>query len=164
MKKVIGSIILVLVLASFFLMVFTGCRTVKENTSMSNRDSSFVEKLVPVYVQTPADSSWLKAYFKCDSLGNVYIAQLTDLKSKGINTSFDFKDGVVNYKTDRKADSILVWTINTKMVINKESTKTYTITKTEMSWIQKVFFWIGLVSVLILVGYLLNKYKGVLFN
>ena len=147
-NKILYAVILIM----FAVLLFTNCRCPKETLRIQKDSTSSIQNVVPVYIKTPADSSWLKAYMKCDSLGNVYISQIIDLKSSGINTSFDFKDGVVNYKTNRKADSILIYTINKETTINRSLKSTETIIVKEMSSFQKIFFWIGLIlSILLLI-------------
>ncbi len=160
MKRFIVAIIFILVFIAFSLMIFTGCRTAKDTSSVTMNDSVYVEKLVPVYIQNPADSSLLDAYFKCDSLGNVYIAQITDLKSKGIQTSLNFNKGNLIYKTNKPADSILTYTINKETKINNQLTTTITKTVTQMSSFEKVFFWIGLIGTVLLLVFLGIKIKG----
>ena len=148
-NKILYAVILIL----FAILLFTKCKCPKETLRIQKDSTSNIQNVVPVYIKTPADSSWLKAYFKCDSLGNVYIAQIYDLKSKNINTDFSFKDGVINYKTNRYADSILIYTINKETTINRSLKSTETIIVKEMSSFQKIFFWIGIILSFLLLIY-----------
>ena len=147
--------IIVLVL---FISLFSSCKTQKNSTS-STRDSTYVEKVVPVYIQLPADSSWYWAWFKCDSTGHVVISASSDIKTKGISTDVSFDNGKFNYKTNRPADSIKVITINKEIRINTELSKTFTVTVIKMSLFQKIFFWIGIGSILLFIILLYLKFK-----
>lgn len=40
-----------------------------------------IERVRDTTVILPADSAWLKGLLKCDSLGNAYLAQITELKT-----------------------------------------------------------------------------------
>lgn len=146
----------------FILLVFsfiTSCKTKKEITSDRSDSLVYVEKVKFDTIITPADSSWLKAWFKCDSLGNVYVSQLIDLKSKELNTNMNFSNGVLSYSTKRDEKKTIIPSKN--IYINKKSKQTITITKTivKMSFFQKIFFWIGISSSLLIIGYLFAKIK-----
>jgi hypothetical protein len=136
----------------FILMVFSlliSCKAKKEITSDRSDSTVYIEKLRFDTVITPADSSWLKAWFKCDSLGNVYVSQLIDLKSKEINSDFSFSDGVLSYSTQRDEKKTAVPCVD--RYFTKKQKETITITKTivKMSMFQKIFFWLGLIGVIV---------------
>lgn len=63
-------------------------------------------RLVPVYI--PPDSATIKALFECDSLNNVRLKELTELKSSSATTDFTFKDNTLRYRADFKKDSARV--------------------------------------------------------
>lgn len=63
-------------------------------------------RLVPVYI--PPDSATIKALFECDSLNNVRLKELTELKSSSATTDFTFQNNTLRYKADFKRDSVRV--------------------------------------------------------
>lgn len=63
-----------------------------------------VERLVPVKIAN--DSLSIKALFRCDSLNNVVMKQLTEQKSKGVSSQFTFNAGQLKYKADAAHDTI----------------------------------------------------------
>lgn len=148
-----------LVFVLLFFSFIVGCKTKKEIVYERSDSLVYIEKLRFDTIITPADSSWLKAFFKCDSLGNVYISELLDLKSKGVGTSVNFSNGVLSYETKRDEKKNAVPCIDsytdkkTKEIIN--TTKIIV----KMSFFQKVFFWIGLISVIVFSVILYFKIK-----
>lgn len=139
--------------------LFISCKTKKEITSDRSDSLVYIEKLKFDTIITPADSSWLKAWFKCDSLGNVYISELIDLKSKEINSDFNFSKGVLSYGTKRDEKKTIIESKN--IYINRRIKETITITKTivKMSMFQKIFFWIGIVLSSVGIGFIFAKIK-----
>ncbi|MFZ4400909.1 MAG: hypothetical protein ACOYO1_12810 [Bacteroidales bacterium] len=133
------KIFLILIVVSLFL----SCKTQKQITSDKTDSLVYIEKLRFDTITTPADSSWLFASFKCDSLGNVYIAEILDLKSKEVSTSLNFNKGILNFGTKREEKKTIVPCID--RYINRRIKATITLTKTlvKMSLFQKIFFWIG---------------------
>lgn len=72
---------------------------IKNDTIELIRDST-------VYV--PADSASIKALIECDSLGNAYIKEITELKSgKNVKPAIQLKNNVL--KMDCKIDSLAVY-------------------------------------------------------
>ncbi|MFZ4414653.1 MAG: hypothetical protein ACOYOV_16335 [Bacteroidales bacterium] len=141
----------------FILIVFSllSCKTQKQITSEKSDSTVYIETLRFDTVTTPADSSWLKAYFKCDSLGNVYIAQMKDFKTNELNTQFNFENGILNYSTNRNEKKTLHPCVD--RYINRRINTTLTVTKTiiKMSMFQKIFFWMGLISI---VAFIIGAY------
>lgn len=76
--------LLLIVACTMLLVTFFGCRT-KQIATIQKVDSIvYSERLVTKYdtIITPADSASIKAYFECDSLGNVLIRELNEEKGK----------------------------------------------------------------------------------
>ena len=145
----------------FILIVFSlfSCKTQKQITSDKTDSTVYIETVRFDTVTTPADSSWLKAYFKCDSLGNVYISEMLDLKSKEVATSLNFSNGMLNFATKREEKKTLVPCID--RYINRRIKETITLTKTivKMSAFQKIFFWIGMMGTIALIILLYFKLR-----
>lgn len=100
MKKLI-FLLLLLALAS--------CRSTGKIVEIPVQTKIVVrERLVPVAI--PADSSALTALFECDSLNQVQLKQLHDLKSKRVQTTTDFnqKTGAFNYATKTTPDTVFL--------------------------------------------------------
>jgi len=129
-----------------FFALFAGCKTQKQITSDKSDSLVYIEKLRFDTITTSADSSWLFASFKCDSLGQVYLSELLDLKSKEVATSFNFSKGILNFDTKREEKKTLIPCKD--RFIDRRIKETITLTKTivKMSVYQKIFFWIGIIS------------------
>lgn len=138
-----------------FALSLMSCRVQKDTVIQKNDSLIYIEKIRFDTVTTPVDSSWLKAYFKCDSLGNVYIAQMKDFKTNELNTQFNFENGILNYSTNRNEKKTLHPCID--RYINRRINTTLTVTKTiiKMSMFQKIFFWMGLISI---VSFIIGAY------
>ena len=100
MKKIIF-------IAAILLIVFS-CRTQKEQPPqppvvLNNNDSTSVKTN---YIQIPADSSWMKAYFKCDSNNQVIMSMFTNGSTTGLQNNTSFENGVLTSKTTKPADSV----------------------------------------------------------
>ncbi|MFZ4400607.1 MAG: hypothetical protein ACOYO1_11275 [Bacteroidales bacterium] len=134
-----------------FALSLLSCRVQKDTVIQKNDSLVYIETLRFDTITTPADSSWLKAYFKCDSLGNVYIAQMKDFKTNELNTQFNFENGILNYSTNRDEKKTLHPCVD--RYINRRINTTLTVTKTiiKMSMFQKIFFWLGLISIVVFV-------------
>lgn len=65
-----------------------------------------VEKLVPYAI--PADSSTIEALFECDSLNNVRLKELSEMKAKGKQSLFSFNNGAFKYRLNSPTDTIYV--------------------------------------------------------
>jgi hypothetical protein len=137
----------------FILIVFSllSCKTQKQITSEKSDSTVYIETLRFDTITTPADSSWLKAYFKCDSLGNVYIAQMKDFKTNDLNTQFNFENGILNYSTNRDEKKTLHPCIDRYIYRRINTTLTVTKTIIKMSMFQKIFFWLGLISIVVFI-------------
>lgn len=57
------------------------------------------EKIVDTLVRTIADSAVLRALFECDSLGNVRLAELHDVKGRMAEMETQFRDGELKVVT-----------------------------------------------------------------
>lgn len=63
-----------------------------------------VTTLVPVVV--PGDSAVLRARFECDSLNNVLLKGIAELKSRNMSSDFSFNDGILEYGTKTRPDTV----------------------------------------------------------
>ena len=143
-----------------FISLLTACKTPVQTSSVKTNDSTYVEKLVHDTTRIPADSSWFYAWLKCDSLGNVFIASLSDHKTEGIKTDVNFNNGKLIYKTEKASKEIVTTVINKETKVKKQDKETITITLIKMSLFQKIFFWIGLIGSVAGLIYLGIKIKG----
>ena len=143
-----------------FISLLTACKTPVQTSSVKISDSTYVEKLVHDTTRIPADSSWFYAWLKCDSLGNVFIASLSDHKTEGIKTDVTFNNGKLIYKTEKASKEIVTTAINKETKVKKQDKESITITLIKMSLFQKIFFWIGLIGSVAGLIYLGIKIKG----
>ncbi|MCX6231164.1 MAG: hypothetical protein NTZ33_06430 [Bacteroidetes bacterium] len=148
------NIIRILLVLSLF-----SCKTQKQITSDKSDSQVYIEKLRFDTITTPADSSWLFASFKCDSLGQVYLSELLDLKSKEVASSFNFSKGILNFATKREEKKTIIPCKD--RFFDRRIKETITLTKTivKMSVFQKLFFWIGIVSSCLIGSWVFLKIK-----
>jgi len=97
-----------IIILLFALALLVGCKTQKATVVEVpiQYKERIVEKLVPVKVAD--DSLSMKALFECDSLNNVVMKQLTEAKSKGVASKFDFNAGILNYHVVTVHDTIYI--------------------------------------------------------
>lgn len=74
-----------------------------------------VERMVPV--QLPSDSTIFSALLECDSLNQVVVRELTDLKSRGESTT-EFSSGKLTYKLIIRRDT--AWMKSDSVIIYQE--------------------------------------------
>ncbi len=87
------------------LFFITACKTAKMPTVKPVQvqyKERVVERLVPI--EMPGDSSAIQALFECDSLNNVIMKELTEEKTKRVESKVSFSDGLLSYKTIVKRD------------------------------------------------------------
>jgi hypothetical protein len=87
-----------------------GCKTKQTVSTQYVKVDSVVysEKLITKYdtIVTPADSTSIKAYFECDSLGNVLIRQLDEEKGK-MKISTVFKNNTIEILVSVDSSAII---------------------------------------------------------
>lgn len=92
------------------LIAFTGCRSKKPPIVHVPVETKIIikERLVPVAL--PADSSTLTALFECDSLNQVQMKEIGELKTKDVQSQFNFsaKTGAFSYETKRILDTVYI--------------------------------------------------------
>jgi hypothetical protein len=140
MKK----ILFLLVLSALFF----SCGTTNIPTQVAVETKTTIkDKLTPVTVE--ADSASMKALFECDSLNQVVLRQLQEVKGQNVNSQASFKNGELVYKTIYKDKIIFVH--GTDSIIYKEvpvNVPGETIYINELKWWQKVLMWAGAVMFL----------------
>ncbi len=96
-----------LVFILVLLLIGVSCRTKKESLTppvvLNNFDSTTVKT---IYEQTPADSSWLYAYFSCDSNNKVIMSLLNSGSTNGLQNNTSFVEGKLISTTIKPAVSI----------------------------------------------------------
>lgn len=152
--RVILVIIGIIVMASYF----TGCKALPKPkptiTDSISTDEKYlqVDKLTAVSI--PGDSLTFKAILECDSLNQLLIRSVYELKSDRMNTAFNLDKGVLTYKAKTTPDVVYVKSTDRWYYINKHLTRTVTITRTVPAPVNKWGFldWVGLLSLFVLVG------------
>jgi hypothetical protein len=150
----------------FFLFVFivfvSGCRTVQPATPVAKATDSivYVETLVPVPID--ADSAMFEALFECDSTNKVIMKELSETKTKRVNSTSVFKPGKTAsliYRTQTVHDTIYVKQI--QRLRYKEVPVPYPEIKevNVLHWWQKVLMWEGVVLTVLLLIAIYRKIK-----
>lgn len=91
------------------------CTTTQKTTHITHRrDSSHIEQLTPLLI--PPDSTTIKALLQCDSLGQIYIAQIEMLNQHNNSLSFQLDSlGNLNQTIIHRHDTIWIPHFNTKI-------------------------------------------------
>ena len=142
---------------------FTGCKSAKVTQIPVRTVERVTERLVPIEV--PGDSAVLVALFECDSLNRVLLKDFKDFKGRAVGTKLQFKDGKLDYRADFKPET--VYLPSKTVEIEKEVPVMVEVPKVEyrQTKMQRVFFYIGLVSVVMAAVWLGVKIKtGNLLN
>jgi hypothetical protein len=156
MKKLI-----IFILCSLF-FALTSCKPkqkITETVNSSVTESTYIhDKLTPVAL--PVDSSHIKALFECDSTNKVILKQLFEVKSKNINTTFSYKDGLLDYSIRTGGDTVYIPGRDFYWIVHNETRKTVTITKTvkvekQLTISQKMQITAGNIFVFILMSIIL---------
>jgi len=117
MKRIISLIILVLAA-----LVFTSCRVVEPTIITDHIRDTVTEVHHDTLAYTKPDSASINALLRCDSLGNVYVAEITRLKSgKATTQTFKLKDNKLS--VDCKVDSMAVYLKIAKVYKTSERSK-----------------------------------------
>jgi len=69
-------------------------------------ETTIRERLVPIFL--PGDSSSLKLLFGCDSMNQVYLKEITELKGKRVSTELKVKGDSIIYRTKYRSDTVFV--------------------------------------------------------
>jgi hypothetical protein len=88
------------------LIVISGCS--RKSLPLMKSSTVVTERLIPVPI--PADSSLLTALFACDSLNNVYLKALSEVKGNNIKSFIELSNGQFQYKTKYMHDTLYVKT------------------------------------------------------
>lgn len=115
-------------------------------------------------VQLPPDSAWLKALLKCDSLGNVYLAQIENLQGERVTQDLTLNSNTLKVKaTDtgrktekrEKTDSVAI-VYREKPVKVPYPVYTNVLTRWQIFWIM-----IGKIAAVVLLAFeAYKRFKG----
>ena len=96
-----------ILLTVFTAVLLVACKTQKPQAQVQIKTiEKEVEKLVPYAL--PPDSTTINALFECDSLNQVRLKELKELKAKGLQSNFYFNNGLLQYKLKQPPDTIYV--------------------------------------------------------
>lgn len=135
--------LIILVIGSWFLVI-NSCKPKQHITQDTTNTSQEViihhDKLTPVAL--PTDSIQLKARFECDSNYNVVLKELNEIKSKNIQSAYNWRDGFLDMRLKFGGDTVYIPGTDFYWKVNTTAKKTITITKTvtvekQLSWMQK---------------------------
>lgn len=96
-----------ILLSVFTAVLMIACKTQQPQSQVQIKTiEKEVEKLVPYAL--PPDSTTINALFECDSLNQVQLKELDELKAKGWQSSFYFNNGLLQYKLKQPPDTIYI--------------------------------------------------------
>ena len=143
MKKLI-------LIPALFLLAFSGCKC-PEPATVYRTDSVFVEKTYRDTVfEIESDSTMLELFLECDSANNVLITEISHSKEGKPKIEYRYvlreKKLYIKAKIDKERfKATIIDTIykqfKERFVIQKEITN-------ELTFIQKILFYLGLISLL----------------
>ena len=142
-----------------FILLLTGCRAHTKIVEVPVREVvSITETLEPV--QAPADRIMLEALFYCDSLNVVQLREISELKSRQVNSTFKFDKQKLSYNaiTDPAVQYIPSTIIDrdreVPVYIDVPGPIEY-----RMHWWQRLLMWIGTIATISSVAWLLMKLR-----
>lgn len=123
-----------LIITLFTLMLFS-CKTTQQPAVAVPVEykERIVERLVPV--ELPSDSANIQALFECNGLNQVIMKELTEIKSKRIQSLYTFNGGKLKYSAKTAFDTVYVkgrdtyTTRNVPMYINVPGPEVNKLTK-----------------------------------
>ena len=165
----ISRIILVIIGTIVMVSYFSGCKALPKPKPTIADSVAVNEKYVQVdkltAVSMPGDSLTFKAIMECDSLNQLLIRSVYELKSERMNAAFSLDKGVFTYKAKTKPDVVYVKSTDKWYYIHKHITRTVTIARTVQvhvntwSWLD----WVGLITIIILVLHIIFKFSNEIY-
>jgi len=147
------------------LALFAGCRTPqpvtptkvlfeKEKTEVRHRLDS---------VSMPGDSASVRASFYCDSLNQVRLREIDELKGKNTSSSTSFENGELKVKI--KFIDRIVYVPGVDSLIYREKEVPVPVPGpvqivNELHWWQTALMWVGSIALILIIGYLLFKFAA----
>ncbi len=126
------------------------------------------DKLTPVAL--PTDSIQLKARFECDSNYNVVLKELNEIKTRNIQSVYDWRDGFLDLRIRTGGDTVYIPGTDFYSRINKFHKRTITLQKTvkvekKLTALQKLeiaagkllFMLFGIGLIWFIVKYIINR-------
>lgn len=137
--------------------MLAGCRTKTNVIEVPvNSTEKIIEKLVPVEVS--GDSALISALFWCDSLNNVQMMLIDELKSKGMNTSLIFQNGLLTYRAHTKTTTHYL----PYKIVQRENDKVVKVEvpviTNKLNWYQKIFYYIGIITSASLITWVIVRF------
>ncbi|MDD4217455.1 MAG: hypothetical protein PHZ24_08995 [Bacteroidales bacterium] len=135
------------------LLTIVGCRT-QQPTIITEVQEKIVERLVPYAL--PSDSSEMQLRITCDSLNNVLISELSEYKTKGINSKLTVNNDRLVYKTVVNRDTVFIPVTDTftsfvHIEIPGKTVKENNLTKLQLAqiWLARWYILIVLVGAVV---------------
>lgn len=158
--------LIILVICSGSLVLLFSCKTKQAIITQYVKVDSIVykESIVTKYdtIITPADSAYIKAYFECDSLGNVLISNLNEEKGN-LKIKTIFRDNTIEVRVNvdsaaiiRQAEEQFIKTHNISTTVDNT---TVTKKKTFIWWIYYVLGFASCIVIIIFKNIILLKFK-----
>lgn len=144
-----------------------GCNRKAVTPTVTLHDSTSTKVKVHKEVkenQLPPDSAWLKAFLKCDSLGNVYLAQIESLQGERVTQDLTLSNNTINVKatdTGRKTER-LEKTDSVAIVYREKPVKVpYPVYTNVLTQWQIFQIWLGRIAAVALLAFgAYKRFKG----
>jgi len=150
-------------LLAFLIISLFSCKVKKEIVKeYINKDSIvYQEKTVTKFdsIYILADSSYIKAYLQCDSLGNVLIRELHETKGK-LKTKVTFENNTIEVLVN--VDSAIIIRQAIESYIKETNVNNTQVTTTEKK--TRTFVWYYYFIAGIIIGFVLKILIGKAFN
>ena len=100
--EMLGAVVAIL-LFLYVITVFQSCKTPKPIVDTTTQNNTIVSERYDSAHSIEGDSATLKALFRCDSLGNVYLDNLTTEQGKRINLEMNIQSLQIALDSTRNA-------------------------------------------------------------
>ena len=88
--------------------MLAACRSQQPIPVIQEQNNNSIERKVSVLlpVSIPGDSATLKALFECDSTNRVLMKGFEEHKTKNVQSSLQFNNGILSYKARKPPDTV----------------------------------------------------------
>jgi len=148
-------LIVILGTIALALILFHSCKSSKPmyTTVIEKHDTSYIEKYHDTtVVVTKRDSSSVRAWLHCDSLGHVYMSQIQELQGKKIQTQFILKNNYIYVQSN--TDSVSIAEHIKSVLTNSNNTVqkvTVPVEVYKLHQYQVILIWCGWILIILLI-------------
>jgi len=158
---------LLIIVMIVFLM--TGCRTPRQ-LPQSDRVITITNTIHDTVVKTKPDSAMIKAFLRCDSLGNVYVCNIESLQtSNKVKPTIEIRDNTITLKCKVDSQAVYIRWKETHVSDVTQKTLPPVYIEKALSWWQTTEIWAGRIFLILLaialaagIVILILKLKGII--